>query len=509
METTKKRAIIIGSGFGGVGSAALLAKAGYTVDVYEKNESLGGRASVFSAEGFRFDMGPSWYLMPDVFERFFALLGERAEDHLNLVRLSPSYRIFFKDKEKVVDLFSEFEKDAQTFAKLEPGADHALKKYLAEAKEKYDIGVGRFVYKNYDHVTDFFTKELLLKGRKLSVFSSMHTYVGKFFKNSDVQKMLQHTLLFLGNSPYNAPALYSMLSHVDLTQGVFYPMGGIGKVIEAIVHIAQRHGATFHTQSPVKRILTKKSTAYGIELENGAIIEGDIVISNADLHHTETHLLAPEDREHTEKSWEKRVMAPSAFLLYLGTKKKFPSLTHHNLIFSQDWKKNFAEIFDAPQLPEDPSFYVCAPSVTDPSVAPEGHENLFVLVPIASGLFPTEQELDAYEEKTLTTMKKTLGMEGLKESIIFKRRFTAKDFAQRYNSYRGSGLGLSHTLMQTALFRPNTFNKKVKGLYYVGADTNPGIGMPMCLISAQLVYKRLTGNTSDEPLTSLEENRKK
>lgn len=503
METTKKHAIIIGSGFGGVGLAALLAKAGYLVDVYEKNESLGGRASVFEEKGFRFDMGPSWYLMPDVFEKFFTLLNERPEDHLNLVRLSPSYRIFFKDKEKNVDLFSDITKDAATFAALEQGGDKALKRYLAEAKEKYEIGVGRFVYKNYDSLTDFFTKELILKGPKLSVFSNMHTYVGKFFKNPDVQKMLQHTLLFLGNSPYNAPALYSMLSHVDLTQGVFYPMGGIGKVIEAIVNIAKKHGATFHVNSPVKRILTKEKRAYGIELADGRKIEGDLVISNADLHHTETQLLEKQDREYTEKKWEKRVMAPSAFLLYLGTNKKFPSLTHHNLIFSQDWKKNFAEIFDAPKLPEDPSFYVCAPSVTDNSVAPEGNENIFVLVPIASGLFPTKEELDAYEEKVLTTMENTLHMNGLRESIIFKRRFTGEDFKDRYNSYRGSGLGLSHTLLQTALFRPNTFSKKVQNLYFVGADTNPGIGMPMCLISAQLVYKRLTNNHTEGPLASL------
>lgn len=503
MENHKKRAVIIGSGFGGVGLAAMLAKAGYAVDVYEKNESLGGRASVFDAEGFHFDMGPSWYLMPDVFERYFALLGEDVADHLNLVKLSPSYRVFFKDKQRVVDLYSDLARDAATFEAMEPGAGTALAEYLRQAKKKYDIGVGRFVYKNYDHFRDFLTREFLLEGRKLSVFISMHRYVKRFFKNPDVQKMLQHTLLFLGNSPYNAPALYSMLSHVDLGQGVFYPMGGIGKVIEAIVNIGKKHGVQFHTNALVENIETENGKACGIRLANGEFVPADIVISNTDLFHANMQLLNAEEREHDAAYWEKKVMAPSAFLLYLGTSKKFSSITHHNLVFSKDWKQNFTEIFDAPVLPSDPSFYVCAPSVTDASVAPEGSENLFVLVPIAAGLTLTAEQLDAYEQKILTTMETEMGMDGLRAAITYRRRFAVDDFAARYHSYRGSGLGLSHTIMQTAIFRPNTYSKKVKDLYFVGADTNPGIGMPMCLVSAQLVYKRLIGDTSDHPLTSL------
>ena len=503
MENNKKHAVIIGSGFGGVGLAAMLAKAGYSVDVYEKNESLGGRASVFDAEGFHFDMGPSWYLMPDVFERFFSLLGEKVEDHLDLVKLSPSYRVFFKDKQRVVDLYSDITRDAATFESMEPGAGKALEEYLRQAKKKYEIGVGRFVYKNYDHFRDFLTREFLFEGRRLSVFTSMHRYVGKFFKNPDVQKMLQHTLLFLGNSPYNAPALYSMLSHVDLGQGVFYPLGGIGKVIEAIVHIGKKHGARFHCSAAVEKIETKNGKVCGIRLASGEFVGADIVISNAVLFHTNMHLLSKGDREHDDTYWEKKVMAPSAFLLYLGTNKKFPSVTHHNLVFSKDWKENFKDIFDVPVLPRDPSFYVCAPSVTDPRVAPEGKENLFVLVPIASGLTLSKEELDAYEQKILSTMETEMGMEGLCSSITYRRRFAVDDFAERYHSYRGSGLGLSHTIMQTAIFRPNTYSKRVKDLYFVGGDTNPGIGMPMCLVSAQLVYKRLIGDKTDHPLTSL------
>lgn len=503
MESLKKHAVIIGSGFGGVGLAAMLAKAGYAVDVYEKNESLGGRASVFEAEGFRFDMGPSWYLMPDVFAQYFALLGEKVEDHLDLVQLSPSYRVFFKDKGQTVDLYSDLARDAATFEVMEPGAGAQLVEYLRQAKRKYEIGVGRFVYKNYDSFTDFLTREFILEGRQLSVFISMHRYVKRFFKNPDVQKMLQHTLLFLGNSPYNAPALYSMLSHVDLGQGVFYPMGGIGQIIEAIVKIGRTHGAQFHVDAAVSKIEVKDGRACGIHLASGEYVAADLVISNADLQYTNLHLLSADERELDEAYWEKKVMSPSAFLLYLGTNKKFPSLVHHNLVFSQDWDANFKEIFDTPVLPHDPSFYVCAPSVTDPSVAPPGKENLFLLVPIASGLELSASELDAYEDKMLATMEYVMGLEGLRESIIYRRRFSVADFAARYHSYRGSGLGLSHTIKQTAIFRPNTYSKKVRDLYFVGGNTNPGIGMPMCLISAQLVYKRLLGDTSDRPLVSL------
>lgn len=503
MSEQKQRAIVIGSGFGGLGVAAMLAKKGYQVDVYEKNESLGGRASVFEANGFRFDMGPSWYLMPDVFDDFFALFGEKASDYLDLVRLTPSYRVFFKDKAQVVDIHSDLTRDAQTFESFEPGAGARLAEYVRQAKRKYEISIGEFVYKNYDKFTDFLTFRMATEGWKLSVFSTMEQYVARFFRNPDLRKMLQHTLLFLGNSPKNAPALYSLLSYVDLGQGVFYPQGGIHEIVKAIVKVGEKHGVRFHVNSPVAGIVTESGVARGIRLESGEIVEADLVVSNADLHHTEMSLLSAEDREHDEKYWDKRVMAPSAFLLYLGTNKKFSSITHHNLLFSQDWDLNFKEIFDAPRLPTDPSFYVCAPSVTDASVAPEGCENLFVLVPIASDLKNSSDELDAYEDRILSTMEREMGMEGLKASIVYKRRFGVSDFAERYNSYRGSGLGLSHTMMQTAIFRPNTFSKKVKNLYFVGASTNPGIGMPMCLISAQLVYKRVIGDSSAHKLTSL------
>lgn len=498
-----KKVLIIGSGFGGLGSACLLAKAGYDVTVLEKNEQPGGRASVFEAQGYRFDMGPSWYLMPDVFEHFFTLMGERVEDYLNLKPLKPSYRIFFKDKQKTVDIFSDLEKDIPTLEKLEPGVGPRLREYLKRAAYQYDVAIRRFLYKNYDSPLDFLTWEAMIEGSRLSVFSKMDAYVRRFFKTDELQKIMQYTLVFLGSSPYNTPALYNIMSHIDFSMGVFYPQGGIYEVIRALVAMAEKHGAQIRTHAPVRKILVEEGITRGVELENGERIEADIVISNADIAHTDLALLPPEARVHGEAYWEKRVLAPSAFILYLGVQGRVPSLTHHNLLFSADWKKNFAEIFDQARWPEDPSMYVCAPSVTDPGVAPEGKENLFVLVPIASKLSYTEQELEAYADKTLATLEREMDIPDLRSRIEYRRIFCVNDFATRYNSFGGSALGLAHTLGQTAIFRPNNINKKAKNLFYVGAGTNPGIGMPICLVSAELAYKRIIGDKSSGPLTSL------
>jgi phytoene desaturase len=517
----KKTALIIGSGFGGLGSAALLAKAGWDVTVLEKNEMVGGRASIFSAspnkkgvytrdkkpsnnaDSFRFDMGPSWYLMPDVFEHFFSLFGEDVHKHLDLKKLSPSYRIFYKEENKHVDIFSDLKKDLPTIEAIETGAAEQLERYLDQAGYQYDVAKDRFMYKNYDSWRDFLTREMATEGRKLSVFKTMDKYVKGYFKTDQLQKIMQYPLVFLGSSPYNTPAIYNIMSHIDFNMGVFYPQGGIYKISEALANIAQKHGATLKVKSSVKQILVRNGEAEGVVLENGKTLKADIVISNADIHHTETKLLAPEHRQYSEKYWNTRTLAPSALIMYLGVKKKYPSLKHHNLLFSKDWKKNFAEIFDTPQWPTDPSLYVCAPSKTDTSVAPKGHENLFVLVPIAPNLTYTQKKLEKYADSVMQTMETEMDMEGLRESIVYKELFSVKDFFSRYNSQGGTALGLAHTLKQTAIFRPNNISKKVKNLYYVGAGTNPGIGMPITLISAELMYKRLTGDTTSGPLNKL------
>jgi phytoene desaturase len=499
----KQSVLIIGGGIGGLATACMMAKKGYSVTLVEKNAKIGGRANIFSSQGFTFDMGPSWYLMPDVFEHFFNLIDEKISDHLDLVRLKPSYRIFFKDENKVVDLNSNIEEDKKIFEAIEAGSGEKLEEYLALSKMQYEIAIKDFMYKNYNTVFDFFNKRVMTEGRKLSVFAKMNEYVERFFKSEILKKIMQYQLVFLGSSPYNTPALYNIMSHIDFNMGVYYPQGGIYKIIQALENIATKYGVKILTSSPVKKIVVENKKASGVELESGKLLTADIVISNADIEHTETNLLPKEARTLKKKYWDKTIMAPSAFILYIGVKDKVPSLLHHNLIFSKDWRHNFGQIFDKPAWPDDPSLYVCCPSKTDPSVAPAGKENLFVLVPIASGLEYTEEALEAYKQKIIATIAKEMNIPDFKNRIEYSRMYSVKDFAKDYNAYKGSALGLAHTMMQTAIFRPNNRSKKVSNLYYVGAGTNPGIGMPICLISAELVYKRIHNITSAEPLKNL------
>jgi phytoene desaturase len=542
----KKHAIIIGSGFGALGSACILGKAGWKVTVLEKNESVGGRATIFKvrrkettkkpaglnaargdgekhmqtyeeyvdgasepatkrgvkADEFIFDRGPSWYLMPDVFEHFFSLFDEDINKILDLKKLSPSYQIFYKDLNQKVSIFSDLKKDIPTLEAIEEGSGKQLEKYLDQAGYQYEVAKDRFMYKNYDSVRDFMTREVATEGRKLSVFKNMDKYVRKYFKTEQLQKIMQYPLVFLGSSPYNTPAIYNIMSHIDFNMGVFYPQGGIYKITEALVDVAKKYDVTFKVDSDVSKILVENGKAVGVKV-NGKELKGDIVISNADIHHTEQKLLESEQREYSEKYWQKRTMAPSALIMYLGVDKQYDSLTHHNLLFSRDWQKNFAEIFDMPQWPDDPSLYICAPSKTDPSVAPKGYENMFVLVPIASGLDYTEKQLGQYADKILATMEKEMDLPDLRKHIVYQKNFSVKDFTQRYNSYQGTALGLAHTLRQTAIFRPNNISKKVADLYYVGAGTNPGIGMPVTLISAELLYKRIIGDKTSGPLKKI------
>jgi phytoene desaturase len=495
-----KNLVIIGSGIGGLGAAGLFAKKGYKVTVLEKNENFGGRANVFEHDGFRFDMGPSWYLAPDLFEHYFEVLGEKVENYLDLIRLSPSYRIFFKDDPETVDIHSNRKLDTETFDVIEPGAGEHLEAYLKQSEYQYGVATQHFMYKNYDTIFDFFNKRVMTEGQKLSVFTKMHKFVSRFFKTRKLQQIMEYTMVFLGTSPYEAPALYNLMSHMDFNQGVFYPRGGFYELIKALVSIAEKNGVSLRNNAEVAEIQVENGTAKSVRLKDGEVIPADIVISNADMQFTETRLLERQWQTYREKYWKKRVMAPSAFIMYLGLKKKTPNLTHHNLFFSKDWRKNFDEIYDDPRLPGEPSLYVCAPSVTDTGVAPDGKENLFVLVPIASGLEISDDEKKLYADKIIKLVGTEMEIENLAESIEYQRIYTVEDFGNDYNSYRGSALGLAHNLRQTAIFRPKNQSKKVRNLYYVGAGTNPGIGTQICLIYAELVYKRVHGITSAKPL---------
>lgn len=497
-----KSVVIIGSGIGGLGSACLLAKAGWNVTVIEKNAQLGGKVGQFKAEGFTFDSGPSWFLMKDVYEHFFKLIGEDLDKHLNLKKLAPSYRVYFKDQGKKIDIHSNHDRDIKALETLEPGIGGMFKEYLAKSAYEYEIAKDRFMYKNYDSVRDFFTREFVSEGRKLHVLSNMDKQVARYFKTPQVRQVFEYPVLFLGSRPDNTPALFGILNHVLFNQGVFYPEGGMYKIVEALVAIAKSHGVKFRLNCPAKKILVTGGKASGVLLEDGARLLADIVVGNTDRHHAETQLLGLRDSTYRPRYWEKKYLAPSMLLIYLGVKGKLP-ITHHNLVFCKNWQQNFQDIFDAGTWPKDPSFYVSCPSKTDALVAPSGHENMFVLVPVPAGEPPTNKQLEAYAERIMSVMESEMKLPDLHKKIVYKKLFSVKDFSQTYNSYRGSALGLSHSLRQTAAFRPNNVSRKVRNLYFVGADTYPGIGISTTLISAELMYKRLTNNNLTGPLTSL------
>lgn len=499
----KQSVVVVGGGIGGLATAILLGKKGYDVTLVEKNDTLGGRANIFEASGFRFDMGPSWYLMPDVFEHFFKLIDEPIDEHLELIRLDPSYRIHFRDSKETVDMHSDVSADSPTFERFEKGSSDQLKAYLATSKYQYDIAIKYFMYKNYDTVFDFMNLRTMIEGRRLHVFEKMHNYVARYFKSDVVQKIMEYQLVFLGSSPYNTPALYNIMSHIDFNMGVYYPRGGIYSLIETLVGIAKKAGVRFVTGDAVANIDVVQKRATGVRLASGRHIPAEIVVSNADIHHTDTALLPPASREHSDAYWSSRTLAPSAFIMYLGLNKKVPGLTHHNLAFGGDWKQGFAEIFDDPVWPTDPSYYVCCPSKTDDGVAPRGKENLFILVPVAPSLDMNPANVKKYREKVLDLLERDFDVKDIRKSIQYERTYTSTDFANDYNALGGSALGLAHTIKQTAIFRPNNVSRKVKNLYYAGAGTNPGIGMPICLISAELAYKRIVGDKSDGPLGQL------
>ncbi len=498
-----KKVVVIGAGIGGLGTAGLFAKKGYDVTVLEKNENFGGRANIFEARGFRFDMGPSWYLAPDIFEHYFELLGEKVSDHLTLKKLQPSYRIFFRKDSNPLDIHSDLDTDTRTFDSIEPGSGEKLREYLKQSEYQYQVATQHFMYKNYDTVFDFLNRRVMTEGQKLAVFSKMHSFVSRFFKSRKLQQVMEYTMVFLGTSPYDAPALYNLMSHMDFNQGVFYPMGGFYELIKALVAIAEKNGANLRKGVTVAEIVVENGVATGVRLEGGEFVPADIVVSNADMWFTETKLLPEKSRTYTQRYWRKRVMAPSAFIMYLGVSEKLPGITHHNLLFSEDWRKNFDDIYKSPCLPDGPSLYVCAPSVTDPSVAPEGKENLFVLVPIASDLEISDKEKDSYAAKVLALIENEMRLPGLSDKIEYRRIYTVENFAADYNSFKGSALGLAHTIWQTAIFRPKNRSSRVKNLYYVGAGTNPGIGTQICLISAELAYKRAHGIKAPGPLEEL------
>ena len=485
--------VVVGGGIGGLSAGCYLAEAGASVRVVEKNEQLGGRASVLERDGFRFDMGPSWYLMPDVFERFFGHFDRTPSDFYELTRLDPHYRVYFKDGD-CVDVTGDREEMAAVFDSYETGAGEALERYLERAEYTYEVGMDHFVYADRTRIRDFLSLDVARHARGLSLLGSMDGHVADYFEHPKLRQLVQYSLVFLGGSPANTPALYNLMSHVDFNLGVWYPDGGIGAVVDALVTLGESLGVSYETGRPVVAI-DGEPGAFDIETIDGRV-SADLVVSNAGYPHTELALLGPERREYDAAYWESRTYAPSAFLWYLGIEGEVPELAHHTLVLPREWDDHFREIFDEPEWPTEPAYYVCVPSQTDETVAPDGHSALFVLVPIAPGLDDGAAVREAFGRRLLADLDRHTGTQ-LTDRIVVEEIFCVSEFVTRYNSFQGTALGLAHTLRQTAPFRPRQRAGDGDGFYYVGADTTPGIGVPMCLISGEHVAAKVIDDYGD------------
>lgn len=483
-----KKVAVIGSGFSGLSAACFLAKEGFDVTVYEKNSTPGGRARKFEAEGFTFDMGPSWYWMPDVFEKFFRQFGKTPSDYFKLKRLDPSYRIYFPQQE-ILDVPAGIPALCKMVDRLEPGSSANLIKFLEEGKYKYDIGVNELVYNPGLSITELMDVKLIKGALKLHVFQSISTYIRKYFKDSRIIQWLEFPVLFLGAKPQKTPALYSLMNYADMSLGTWYPMGGMYKIIEGMVQLATSLGVKFKFNSAVQRFELNATRAKGIYV-NDTLESVDYIVAGADYHHIEQQVLPKEFRKYSADYWDTRVLAPSSLIFYVGINKKVDGVLHHTLFFDQDFGKHAEEIYENPQWPNSPQFYISCPSKTDPSVAPEGCENIFILIPVAPGLKDTPEIREKYFNLVIDRFERMTNQK-IRENIVFKRSYAHNDFIADYNSFKGNAYGLANTLLQTANLKPSILNKKVKNLFYTGQLTVPGPGVPPSLISGQVVAKEL------------------
>lgn len=492
----KQTAAIIGAGVGGLALANILAKAGFTVTVYEKNDSLGGRMGQLKKNGFTFDTGPSWYLMKDIFTDYFDLFNKKAEDYYDLVRLDPGYKVFFEDSDPVV-ISGDFKKNLKTFESLEPGAAQSLKEYTTRGEQNYHFALKYFLYNLFNKPENLAKIELIKSARSFSTvfFGSLHSYVSKRFKQLKLQQILEYPSVFLGASPFNTPSLYQLMSYLDFKEGVFYPKQGMYSVVEALRSLGNELGITYKLSTPVQKIVTNDGVASGVIVKN-KFVAADVVVSNADLHFTETKLLESQSQSYTKRYWSRRKAGPSALLLYLGIKGRLPEFEHHNLFFVKEWRENFDQIYNTKVWPKRASMYVSKTTATDPSTAPKGHENLFVLVPLPASTTEPDLNISEQVDHYLSQLEVMSGVTNLRQRIVLKEVRTPSYFGDTFNAWQNTALGMSHTLRQTAFLRPSVKSKKVKNLYYVGAGTQPGIGVPMCIISAQLVYKHLVKDWS-------------
>ncbi len=479
-----KSVIIIGSGFAGLSAASFMAKAGWKVTVLEKHTTPGGRARQFSEAGFTFDMGPSWYWMPDVFERYFNQFGKKVSDYYHLKRLDPSYRVYWSDGP--VDIPADYEALRRLFDEIEPGSAVQLDKFLKEAAYKYEVGIQKLVYKPGQSLTEFLDWELITGVFRLDVFNSIKSHVAKHFSNPKLKELMEFPVLFLGALPEDTPALYSLMNYADIKGGTWYPEGGMFQIVKAMYELAVELGVEFRFGEEVTTIAIQKNAVKEVVTEKSQY-RADVVIGGADYHHIETGLLPEEFRTYSKQYWDKRVMAPSCLLYYVGLNKRLNNIHHHTLFFDTSFEVHGKEIYTTREWPSDPLFYMSATSVTDPTIAPEGCENLFLLIPVATGLSDdSEERREMYFNMVIDRLEKQLG-QSVREAIIYKKSFAHSDFVSEYHAFRGNAYGLANTLRQTAVLKPACRSKKVKNLFYTGQLTVPGPGVPPSLISGEVV----------------------
>jgi len=480
-----KKAVVIGSGFAGLSAATFLAKSGWDVDVVEKHDQPGGRARHFHEHGFTFDMGPSWYWMPDVFERYFNCFNTRLSDLYELIRLDPSYRIYWENDQ--MDVPADYAAMKELFEHTERGAAAKLDAFMEEAAYKYRVGINKLVFKPGQSLLEFLDKELIAGLFKLDVFNDIKSHIGKYFKHPKLRQMMEFPVLFLGALPENTPALYSLMNYADVKLGTWFPKGGMYKIVEAMHKVAIEQGVKFHFNEDVTSINIQDGVAQSVSSKNGNQFNADVVVGAADYHFIETTLLEEKYRSYSESYWDKREMAPGCLIYYIGVNTKIPSLLHHSLFFDVSFQHHADEIYVDKAWPKEPLFYLSATSVTDESQAPVGSENLFFLIPIAAGLDgDTEEVRDHYFNVLSDRLMQKTGVD-IRNHIVFKKSYSYSNFIEDYNAFKGNAYGLANTLMQTAILKPSCVSKKVNNLYYTGQLTVPGPGVPPSLISGEVV----------------------
>ncbi|MEX2513412.1 MAG: phytoene desaturase family protein [Cyclobacteriaceae bacterium] len=491
----KTKVVVIGAGFSGISTATHLANEGYEVIVLEKNSTLGGRARKFETQGFVFDMGPSWYWMPDVFDRYFENFGKKTSDFYQLKRLDPSYAVIFGDQD-VLLVPADLNSFKEEMEKLEPGAGLKLEKFLAQGAYKYKRGIHDLVHRPGLSLLEFADFSLLRDLFKMDLFQSMSKHIRKYFQNEKIIRLMEFPVLFLGETAQNIPALYSLMNYADIALGTWYPMGGMHKIIEGMVTLAKEKGVKFTTNAEVIKINTNRDRIESVTLSSGEIIHCDVLVASADYHHVDHQLLEKKFRNYSESYWDKRVMAPSSLIFYLGINKKLKNLQHHNLFFDEPLEPHADAIYRNPRWPERPLFYVSVPSVSDPDVAPEGNENLFILIPLAPDLNDDETIREKYFDMVMDRLEK-LTQQSIRPFIHFKQSYAHRDFKSDYHAFKGNAYGLANTLKQTALLKPSLKNKYLPNLYYTGQLTVPGPGVPPSLISGEVVAKEVMKSTKN------------